>query len=327
VIHNDQVVLDRALGCAPDALFYIYSSSKPFVALLVHLLAERGKLSLDDTVATHWPQFGQSGKGPVTIRHALQHRAGIPVPGGILAMLMHMHDWGKSVRDAELARPKWPAGEVAAYHFISYGFILGELVQRATGRPVSQVLREELLEPLGLRDLYLGLPDHALPRAVPIRAGHPSELGNQIQFNRRRVRQAVIPAAGVSTTAAQLARFYHMLVRGGELGGVRVLQEASIMEARRPTSDGVIDAFIKRPVRWAQGFQLGGPGGDRHSLARVMGMASSPQAFGHAGNASCVAWADPGRRLVLAYVSNVQPPMDRGLGQLAEVSDAVLASF
>jgi CubicO group peptidase (beta-lactamase class C family) len=216
---------------------------------------------------------------------------------------------------------------VAAYHVLSYGFILGELVQRVTGRPVEQVMREELLEPLGLRDLYLGLPDHALARAVPVRAGNLSELGNQIQSNRRRVRQAVIPAAGISTTAAQLARFYHMLMRGGELDSVRVLQEASIMEARRPSSDGAIDAFIKRPVRWAQGFHLGGPGGNPRSVACVMGMASSPLAFGHAGNASCVSWADPGRRLVLAYLSNIQPSMDRGIKQLGEISDAVLASF
>jgi len=129
------VVLDRTLGCAPDALFLIYSASKPVVALLVHVLAERGQVNLDDPVATHWPQFAQHGKGSITIRHILQHRAGIPVTGGLLATLAHMHDWNKSVRDAERTKPRWPAGPVPAYHFISYGFILGELVQRVTGRP------------------------------------------------------------------------------------------------------------------------------------------------------------------------------------------------
>jgi CubicO group peptidase (beta-lactamase class C family) len=75
VVHRGQVVLERALNCAPDALFLIYSASKPFVALLVHLLAEGGQLSLDDPLAAYWPQFAQYGKGSITIRHVLQHRA------------------------------------------------------------------------------------------------------------------------------------------------------------------------------------------------------------------------------------------------------------
>lgn len=327
VIRNDQVVLDRVLGCSRDALFYIYSSSKPFVALLVHLLAERGQLGLDDPVAAHWPQFAQHGKGSITIRHVLQHRAGIPVPGGLFATMAHMHDWNKSVRDAECAEPRWPAGQVPAYHFLSYGFILGELVQRVTGRPIQQVLADELLEPLGLNDIHLGLPDDSLSRAVPVIAGQPSEIINQWQFNRRQVRQAVIPAAGISSNATQLARFYHMLVRGGELDGVRVMQSVTIMEARRPSSDGVIDAFIKRPVRWAQGFQLGGPSQDPRDLARVMGVTGSSDSFGHAGNASCVTWADPTRGLVLVYLSNIQPRIDQGVQHLSMISDAVLAKF
>jgi integrase len=127
-------------------------------------------------------------------------------------------------------------------------------------------LSSEFLEPLGLDDLHLGLPDHALPRAVPVFAGHPSEIINQLQFNRRRVRQAAIPAASISSNARQLARFYHMLLRGGELDGVRVLQSGTIIEARKASSDGIVDAFIKRSVRWAQGFQLGGPSKDTHPL-------------------------------------------------------------
>jgi CubicO group peptidase (beta-lactamase class C family) len=98
VIQHDEVVLERALGCSPDALFLIYSASKPFVALLIHLLAERGQLRLDEPVAAHWPEFGQHGKGAITIRHVLQHRAGIPMPGGLFATVLHMHDWNCASR-------------------------------------------------------------------------------------------------------------------------------------------------------------------------------------------------------------------------------------
>jgi CubicO group peptidase (beta-lactamase class C family) len=327
VIHRDHIVFDHAVGCAPDALFVIYSASKPFVALVVHLLAGRGQIDLDDPVAAYWPEYAQHGKGAITIRHVLQHRAGVPIANGLFATLSHMHHWNRSVRDAECTRPRSPAGQVPAYHPITYGFILGELVRRVTGHPIRQVLFDELLEPLGLRDLHLGLPDKALPRAVPALAGHRSEIINQWQFNRRRVRQAIIPAANISTSASELARFYHMLLRGGELDGVRVLQAAAIIEARRPSSDGATDAFLQRPIRWAQGFQLGGPGNDPRDMARIMGALSSSETFGHAGNASCLAWADPTRGLALAYLSNVQPGIEHGIQHLGEISDAVFDAF
>jgi CubicO group peptidase (beta-lactamase class C family) len=325
VIQHGKVVLDHAIGCAPDALFAIYSASKPFAALLVHLLAERGQLKLDDPIAKYWPEFAQNGKGSITIRHALQHRAGIPVTGGLIGTVLHMHDWAKAIRDVERTKPRWPAGEVPAYHFISYGFILGELVGRVSGRPIRTFLTDELLKPLGLDDIFLGLPDRALARAVPIIAVHPSEIMNQWLTNLRRTRQCVAPAASMSSAAPQLARFYQMLLGGGALDGVRVMQPETIAAARTLSSDG-LDAFIKRRVRWAQGFQLGGPN-EASDLTRLMGENSSPEAFGHAGNASCVTWADPSRDLVVVYLSNLQRGIDRGIAHLGEISDAAIAAF
>ncbi len=299
VVRDGRVVLDRVVRCRPESLFLIYSASKPFMALLVHLLAERGRIGLDDPVASVWPRFARHGKETITVRQVLQHRAGVPVAGSLWRTVRDLADWEKSVRDAEEAKPRWAAGQVPAYHLVTYGFILGEIVRRVTGTPVREALSRDLLDPLGLRDTHLGLPDQALPRAVPVRATHPGEWINQRVFNRRRVRQAVIPAAGIFTTAVQLARFYTMLVRGGELDGVRVLK----------------------------GFHLGGPGDDPRDMSRVMGSASSPETFGHGGNASCIAWADPTRNLVLAYLSNLQPGDDRGFAHLEQVSDAVLGAF
>ena len=328
VVSLGEIGLDRAIACAPDALFLIYSASKPFVALLTHLLAERDMLSLDDPVAAHWPEFGQRGKQAITVRHVLQHRAGVPVAGSWLATALHMTDWDRSVRDAERTRPRWPPGAVPAYHPITYGYILGELVQRVAGVPVRDFLTSELLAPLGLDDIHLGLADKHWPRHVPVRAAHPSQLANQVVSNSRRVRRAVIPAATISTTARQLARFYQMLLRGGELDGVRVLNEPTVSEARRPSCDGEIDAFIKRPVGWAQGFQIGGPGRDPRDLRRVIGGSSGSSAtFGHAGNASCTTWADPPLDLIFIYLSNVQPTIDDGIRHLGEVSDALRAVF
>ncbi|MFF4371661.1 serine hydrolase domain-containing protein [Streptomyces sp. NPDC001594] len=324
VLRDGAVVLDRAFGCSPDSLFLAYAATKPFAALAVHALAERGLIELDQPVAAYWPRFAQHGKGTVTVRHVLQHRAGVPVGRGMVRTMRTARDWERSVRDLEQSRPKWPGGKVAAYHFMSYGFILGELVQRVTGQSFRDFVTNEFFVPLGLDDLHMGLPDDAWHRHVPAKADHPSEWPNQWMSNRRGYRQSVIPSAGLSGTATQLARFYQMLLCDGTLDGVRVLRPETVAEARKPSNDGGTDASLKRPVRWSHGFMLGGPGQDPRDLALVMGRAGGTDTFGHAGTTSSVVWADPERKLVCAYLSNVQPEFGAGIERLREVSDLVL---
>jgi CubicO group peptidase (beta-lactamase class C family) len=325
VLRDGEVVLDQATGCRPDDLFWIFSASKPYVAMLVHLLAERGELSLDDPVTQHWPEFGRYGKQAITIRHVLRHRAGVPVARGVVADGWTMTDWDRSVRHIERATPRWPAGQVPAYHIVSYGFILGELLRRVSGVPVEALLRSELLDPLGLADTHLGLPASLWRRHVPIRAQGAAAVAGRVLFNRRRTREAVIPAAGVSTTARDLARFYDMLLRGGELDGVRVVRPETVTEARRPSSDGEVDRFIRLPIRWAQGFQLGGPGAER-GWRRPLGQRSSSLAFGHNGSNCCIGWADPTRGIAFAYLTNLLVPGHAGARHLSDVADAVLGS-
>src|SRR5262249_25588359 len=108
-------------------------------ALLVHLLAERRELALDDRVAAYWPEFSHHGKQDITIRQVLQHRSGLPVARSMAQDALTMTDWAASVRALEMAAPSFEPGSVPAYHVLSYGFILGELVQRVTGAPVSDV--------------------------------------------------------------------------------------------------------------------------------------------------------------------------------------------
>jgi len=324
VLRQGQVVLDRAIGCRPDALFWLFSASKPFIALLVHLLAERRELSLDDPVTQYWPEFGTAGKQKITIRQVLQHRAGLPVARSRTLDALAMPDWEKSVRHVEQASPRWPPGEVPAYHYISYGFILGELVRRVSGAALPEFLAANFLRPLGLGDTYLGLPRALWPRHVPVRGRGVPGLVSQAFVNTMRTRGAVIPAAGVSATARDLARFYLALLRGGELDGVRVLQAATVEEARRPSGKGETDMFLRLPMRWSQGFQLGGTDGDRASSP--MGQLSSPLTFGHNGSNCCIAWADPGRDLVVAYLTDILSAGPEGARHQAEVGDAIIAA-
>ena len=179
VLRYGRVVLDHATGCRTDSLFWIFSASKPLTAMLVHLLAQQGRLSLDNPVAEYWPDFAQHGKQAITIRHVLQHRAGVPVARSTLRDALAMGDWQRSVRALEHAQPRFPAGQVPAYHIISYGFILGELVRRACGASVPEVLADQVLGPYGLRDIHLGLPDAAWARAVPLRAPGAGGLAGQ----------------------------------------------------------------------------------------------------------------------------------------------------
>lgn len=335
VIHDGNVVLDRSYRCEPDALFWIFSAGKPYTAMLVHLLAERGVLSLDDPVARWWPEFAQHGKGGITIRHVLQHRAGLPTAGSFLGDALAIADWDRSVRRIERAHPRWPAGEVPAYEILTFGFILGELVRRVTGVPVAELLRREILDPLGAGDTYLGLPDAAWPRHVPLRIRGPLGMPAQVVLNRRRTRQAVIPSAGISTTARDLAAFYDMLLNDGQVRtaptpgdpaagtGTVILQPETVAAARLATSHGEVDRFAGFAMRWSQGFQLGGDGSPadaRGSLGRL----DRPRAFGHNGSSCCIGWADPDSGVVLAYVSNRFDGRRAGADHQLALADAVL---
>lgn len=321
VLRHGRVVLDRQVRCTPRALFWLFSASKPFIATQVHLLAERGVISLDDPVAAYWPAYASRGKGGITVRHVLTHRAGVPFASGSeFGDALAMTRWDRAVRQAQGARPRWPAGQVVAYHAMTYGFILGEVIRRVTGRAVATQMAADILGPLGLGDTHLGIPDHAWERCVPVDA---DSLGDRAQawiWNRRSIRQAVIPAAGISTTARDMARFYQMLLDAGCLDGVRILSPDTVTEATRVSSEGEIDRVLGRPMRWAHGFVLGRPG-----QQTPMGRLASSQAFGHAGSGSvCSAWADPACGVVFVYLTNrLVTNSDLGARYQCEISDAI----
>jgi len=325
VIRHGRLVIERSFGCDPQALFWIFSASKPYVAMLVHLLADRGAFSLDDAISAHWPQFAANGKHAITIRQVLQHRSALSASGTALGDLSSLTHWRRSVRRMERARPRWTPGEVPAYLPLGYGFILGELVQRVTGRPVAEALEKELLRPLGARDTFLGLPRAQWRRHVPIRASRSRDLLVQLIANRSSTRRAVIPAGGISCTASDLARFYFMLLRSGRYAGRHIMSAAAVKEARVPSNESELDRTARLYIRWAQGFQLGGPRVDPGSVSSF-GRLSSPSAFGHNGSNCCIGWADPDRDLVFAYLTNRLSTRKEGATHLASVADAVISS-
>jgi CubicO group peptidase (beta-lactamase class C family) len=305
VLRDGETVLERSVGAGPGDPFLLFSAGKPLTAMLVHRLAARGAFGLDDPVARHWPEFAAAGKDAITIRQVLQHRSGLPYGKSLPRDAVLAPNWGRSVRALAQASPRYAAGAVPAYHVLSFGFLLGEVVQRVTGEPFREVLRREVLEPLGMTGTRLGGPGPSVPMAG---------LGvRTVLFNQGFFRQAPIPAATVLGTARDLALFYQAM-----------LDDPASAPARTPSSDGEVDRVLRLRIRWSQGFQLGGPVGGQ-ARHRSMGADSGPLTFGHNGSNACLGWADPARRLVVAYLTNRLEGTSAGSPHQSAVSDALLA--
>jgi CubicO group peptidase (beta-lactamase class C family) len=324
VVRDGQVVVDLSFGCAPDALFWIFSASKPYVAIVIHQLVEAGRLHLDDAVAAYWHQFADNGKREITVRHVLRHRSGLAHAGSYLGEARAMTDWDRSLRRIEEARPQWPIDTVA-YSPLAFGFILGEVAQRCTGQPIEDLVRRSVLDPLGVADTFLGLPADEWDRHVPLRASGPVGPFIQSFVNRRSTRAAVVPSAGISTTARDLAALYQTLLQGGAGPAGQILRPESIAIAVEPSSEGEIDRTARAPVRWSQGFQLGGPRSIEGGTT-PLGTASGPRTFGHNGSYCCIGWADPDRRIAYAYLTNRVGRPQADHVHHAAVADKVLAA-
>jgi len=264
VRRHGKVLIDRAIGHtrgnAPgdpidgpkvpvrhDTLFNLFSASKAVTAMLMHLLDERGILRLDDRVAEYIPEFGRCGKEGLTIRHVLVHRAGVPVMAGAKmapALLANPQRVLELLCDA---RPFHVPGRRVAYHALTGGYILAEVIRRVTGRDVRQVLREEVREPLGLRAFDYGVPRERIcevaenaftgvppvpplswmvQRAIGLDLAEAATLTNDAVFL-----QAVVPSGNIVCTANEASRFFQLLLEGGELDGVRVFDRRTILRA------------------------------------------------------------------------------------------------
>jgi CubicO group peptidase (beta-lactamase class C family) len=330
---SGQVVLHGAIGHAsgnapgdaPDAPkrvvqldtpINLFSASKAVTAMVVHKLAERRVLHLDDWVSDFIPDFARHGKNRITIRHVLAHRAGVPnlPPDAIDLDLLGKPDQVLELLcDAELqSRP----GRLLAYHAVTGGFILGEVVERVTGKSLREVLREEIADPLGLQWLNYGVtpeqvgevalnactgPSPPPPLAQILRRALGADLRDVVELsNDPRFLTGVIPSANVMTTALEINTFYQCLLDGGEHEGKQVFDARTIRHATAEQSWWEVDFTLLYPLRYGLGFMLGskrvGPFGR-----------DNPYAFGHIGFSNVFCWADPERELSVALLTTGKP--------------------
>jgi CubicO group peptidase (beta-lactamase class C family) len=311
---DGELVIDAWAGLADpaadkpvdgDTLFMLSSTTKGVTATCMHLCVEKHGLSYDMPIVEVWPEFGAHGKERATLRMALAHQTGVPqTPVGYTPDWLS--DWDKMCRGIADLTPMFPLGERTAYHSLNYGYINGEILRRVDGRTIAQFLQEEICAPLGIDGAYLGVPDSELHRvavltdAPPAPAEYDARMvgepaGSYVAevFNRREVIQASIPGSGGIFSARGLARHYAMLANWGELDGVRVLPEARILAAIELQSFEM-DEIYKIRARRALGYRR----------AIDTGPLASPEAFGHVGGGGSFAYADPARRLGIAFAKN-----------------------
>ncbi len=327
------IVLERALGHlrgnAPtdppdvpripiryDSLFNLYSGSKAITAMLIHLLDERGRIRLDDPVGEYIPEFAQRGKEWVTIRHILTHRAGIPSVPGRKVDLELLSDPARILDVICKMKPISVPGRRLSYHAFTGGFVLAELVRRVTGRDLRTFYRDELRAPLGFQTFDYGVP-RALIDQVAENAftGAPAlppytwmlerSLGVDIHeavrlSNASRFLTAVVPSGYIIGTAEEGSRFFELLLRGGELGGVRVLDPRTIRRAVAEQSYLEVDSFLGVPIRYGMGFMLGSRWFSLYGH-------DTPRAFGHIGFTTVAAWADPDRDISVCLMTSGKP--------------------
>lgn len=303
-------VADRATGrpVDGDTLFSVFSTTKGITATCIHMLAQWGWLEYDAPVADYWPQFGVHGKDRVTVRHVLIHQAGLPdAPRGLTT-----RDWGDWDRivDAIAAAPlAWEPGTRTHYHAQTFGWILGEVVRRVDGRPIEEFIQQEINAPLGIQDLYLGIPDDVEPRvATLVDATAPNATPI---YNRPAVRRSVLPGSGGIMSARALARVYAALV--APVDGVQLLNPKTVAEATTLQAEAYEPAWDIH-VRRGLGYLLGGPlpprradAGPAYSIVYgvLKTMGERETVFGHGGADGSVGFADRETRLAVGIAKNL----------------------
>ena len=344
-----------------DTMAPSFSTTKGVASTLVHLLVDRGVLDYDDRIAKHWPEFAQNGKAEITLRHVLAHQSGLYHIRQMIDHADRMLDWEYMIHAIEHAAPIHPPGERTGYHGLSFGFLVGEVLQRVTGRSFADLVHEELVKPLRLDGMYVGAPEHALPRAAELIHDTPREWDPQwllgqpvVRSALRRTGPAIAWGARCLGLQVDLTSLLDALAPRGinhfDFGAEHTLR-VSI-----PAANGLFTArsLARMYAALAGGGELDGVRLlSRETLAR----ATEPQAeareravlpidmrwrlgyhavfttrgvpyraFGHFGFGGSGGWADPSRDLAVAMIVNSGIGTPFGDLRIARLSGAALAA-
>ncbi len=300
-----------------DSIVLVFSSTKGATAICAHLLAQRGELDLDAPVAEYWPEFAAAGKQDIPVRWLLSHEVGLPVFDNPMTAEEWL-SWEAPVKALAAQRPVWEPGTAHGYHAGTYGWLVGEVVRRISGKSVGTFFADEVAGPLSL-DFWIGLPENEESRVVPMigidlqdsdvdeqalterrrtlleTARDPDSLLNRPStttapdMNSRAFHAAEIPAGNGITDARSLARMYASLIGDG-VDGVRLLNDETVARASTEQANGR-DEVMGIETRFGLGFSLDGTYGGE-------------SAFGHGGAGGSLGFADPKAEIAFGYVMN-----------------------
>jgi CubicO group peptidase (beta-lactamase class C family) len=326
VYRNGEQVVDAVAGVADadtgrmvatDTPIYSYSVGKGATSTVAHVLVERGLFEYDTPVVEIWPEFGAHGKEAATVRHVLTHTVGVPgIPEDTTPE--DLCDWDKMCAAIADAEPWWEPGTRIAYHAYTFGYMVGEIVRRATGKPISQVLREDVAGPLGVADeIYFGMPESEHPRLARLedmegsaeflasmpddapffKLGPRATTPNAEFGNRKDILIADIPAGG-KMSARAVARMYASLM--DDVDGVRLVSPERLREIWAGTFSGV-DEIMGFPTTWALGYAVGGIGTTSQETPTVLGVGGVGGSYACADTETGVAWALTKNRLTADF--------------------------
>lgn len=339
-----QVILNRSIGFAqgngPEDTattpkiaaktttpICLFSASKIITAMLVHILDEEGTLNLLDPISRYIPEYAQNGKRHTTIFHLLSHRGGIArIDDNINPEVLFNHQ--EILQRLYAAKPTTVSGSQLAYHAITAGYILGEVIERVTAQPLQQFLDERISRPMHMRCFNYGLaPEFRDEVALNYKTGFYSKVGTDQYLkhviggslntavrltNDPRIFDAVCPAANIYTSAEEVGRFFEMLLNGGEYQGQQIMSPETVFRATLPTTGVKLDHSLLVPMRYALGPMLGS------NPVGLFGPMTG-QAFGHLGFSNNICWADPERDISVALLSTGKSVVGTHLPALLKV--------
>lgn len=290
--------LQPAQAAEAATVWPLYSQTKVITTATVWLLVERGLFRFADKISDHVPEFAKNGKGEITLFDVLTHQAGYPnapVPEAVWTD----HDLlRRTVCDFSL---EWTPGSKVQYHGGTAHWTAAVLIEAVTGRDFREVIRTELLEPLGLADdLFVGVPEAAQARCADMHALKDGELTPMAERNTAAFRAAGVPGGGGYASAQAYAAFYQMMLAGGALNGVRVLSPRMIAYVTRNHTGERVDDQMGMPMHRGLGPHVRG----LTPTIRGLGAIASPTTYGHGGAGSSYSWADPESGVSFTYLTN-----------------------
>jgi CubicO group peptidase (beta-lactamase class C family) len=304
----------------PDSMVIWFSMTKPSVAVAIAQQWERGRLELDDRVVDHVPEFAAFGKEAITLRHLLTHTAGIRGADAISSTAAGDAYWDEIVAGICAAAPEadWVPGRRAGYHLSCGMTILAEVVHRLDGRRFEHYVREEIYEPLGMMDCWVGMPAARIADyGDRLGTMHSTSSGAAIPLDTFDTPEALrfcSPGGGGRGPVRQLARLYEAMLARGELDGRRVLSPQSVEAITARHRVGLYDETFHAQCDWGLGFAID---------AFAMGRHTSPRAFGHGGALSAISFADPEHGLVAVVQTNGMCANDDHYLRLADITTAL----